>query len=67
MVGYLTGVKLCLNILSNHASISRGLVVDSWAEIASSADMAIWVMDEVIWLPSSRGQVILFHLLALGG
>ena len=66
-VGYLTGVKLCLNISFNQASISRGLVVDSWAEVASSADVAIWVMDEVIWLPASRGQVVLFHLLALGG
>ena len=67
MVDYLTGVKLCLNMFSNHALISYGLVVDSWAEIATSADMAIWVMDEVIWLPASRGQIVLFHLLAFGG
>ena len=33
--------------------------VDAWAEVASSADVAVRVMDEVIWLPSSWGQVLL--------
>ena len=32
--------------------------VDAWAEVASSADVAVWVMDEVIWLPSSWDQVL---------
>tara|TARA_B110001450_G_C17254127_1_gene332785 strand:+ start:248 stop:526 length:279 start_codon:yes stop_codon:yes gene_type:complete len=34
--------------------------VSSWAEVASGADVAVRVMDEVIWLPSSWGQVLTF-------
>ena len=33
--------------------------MDSWAEIATGADVSVWVMDEVIGLPSSWGQVFL--------
>ena len=34
--------------------------VDSRAEVASSADVTVRVMDEVIWLPASWGQVLTF-------
>ena len=31
--------------------------MDSWAEVATGADVSVWVMDEVIRFPSSWGQV----------
>ena len=40
--------------------------MDSWAEVATGANVTVWVMNKVIWLPSSWGLVVLFHLLALG-
>ena len=33
--------------------------VDTWAEVTSSADVSVRVMDKVIWLPASRDQVFL--------